>query len=182
MIKELGLSISQYLILYSKYYSKDWVIELQPTKKTYKKLISLGYLTKTRSLSAQGKKLFTNQLESGSGNKNLIKDEFNNFWEIYPRHDGILGYPRSTRVIRGSKDLAYNAYLKAVTKRNINPNDLLTALKNEIAGRTEGSKHSGRNEMTYMKGATRWLKEDEYLNWLDAPIVQEVSDYGKEVE
>lgn len=155
---ELGVSIDEYVLLYSKFYSLGWTKSVRFPKNIYESLKEKEYLSKRSTLTKDGKKFV--ELIDGS-----IPDvgDFEELWKIFPSNDAILHF-KPTRTLKTGKNntkIVYNMLLKSgVTHKFI-----MEGLNNMLESKLEESKKKGTNSFTYIPNIERWLREKRYENW-----------------
>lgn len=103
-------------------------------------------------------------------------EQFEELWLLFPQDDAYRNFPK-TRDIRRDKEKSFEEYVNAL-ERGIKHNDLITALRNEIAMR---NKPSITNQFTFMRSPVNWLRKDTYKDNMKAPDIEEDNDYGKQV-
>lgn len=103
----------------------------------------------------QGSKLLT-LIETSSKE---LREEFNRFWEEYPKTDEWAHYPK-TRLVRSSKTKTEASYYKA---REQHSGDLIfKGLVDYIQFLKDTS--TQKNNLKFMLSPYKFLEEKEYLN------------------
>lgn len=163
-LRETKLSLEEFYILYCKYYSNGWLFKYKPISLVYNSLISKKLISgKTNQLLKSGEEIISNYLKK-VGNVVDLTNSFEEFWELFPANDSIA-YFKQTRVLKREnvkdkcKILFYSHWRDS--------KDILKGLKNEIRLRQENTQRKNDNQFTYMLFIERWLKQEEWLNWLD---------------
>jgi hypothetical protein len=177
--KRLKLTINQFLLI-RLVIDK---INIAPIKETLNisgsdidKLISLNIFTKDSLFTPTLSRLkLTPEMEKAIG----TKDFFSEFYDSYPvysiRTDGSRDY------LRSDVNRARVVYNKLVGKSETKHNEVMTALKAELAEKRAS------NKMSYMKRMYKWLTSEEYLVYLEKSKAIIYSDepktisYGTEV-
>ena len=162
-IKENDLTIEEYFILHSKYFKNGLLTLYRPGKYLYTKLMKRGLLTQVKAISKDGVALVEKLDQTDAKIKKKEKEQFEEFWKAYPASDGFAHFKPTTSNKRGSKHTAKLAFKQAL--QSIKFKDLLQALINDVEQRKRQSLLTGKNELKYMVGATRWLTEEHYETW-----------------
>ena len=163
-IKDYDIGIEHYLVLYSKYFNLGWLSAYRVKEIIYTHLINLGYISANKNILKAGKEA-VEKIEGPQPEEKDYKEEFSEFWLNWPGTDKVLHFPASGRAMRGNRHEAYVAY-KACRNSGVKQEDLLSATDNHVKALTDESARLVKNQLKYLPGPTRWLKEGMYLPWI----------------
>ena len=161
-IKERGITLEEYFILTAKYAKYNWLKFYKVDNNTYDKLIKMGYLTPTRSISSWGKEEIRTII--GVMDTNELKEKrklFEEFWEAYPSNDALGKWPK-TRNFKTDKEACFRIYLTLLEKYD--HQQIIEAVMSEKQERIQNSIYE--NRLTYMPNPKRWLTEKRFINYM----------------
>jgi len=164
-IQDKFLNLDQYVLLFSKYYANGWTRGIRLSERDLLQLEEENYLTPTRMISVKGRNL-VEEIEAVEGkDPNRWSKELDQFWEAYPTDDGHNHY-KPTRTVRSGKHETKLA-LNNVLDKGIQIQELIKALKNHVNNTKSSSMTSGKNGMKYFPSPSKWLKDEQYMVWLN---------------
>lgn len=132
----------------------------------------MGLIDESCSLTAIGESVLSGCANTEHATSAPLEDKFDEIWALFPKDDGFRHFGK-TRMIRWNKSESKKAYLEAL--KTYTHQDLLKALRNEIAFRNDSSKE---NLFKYMKGSVNWFKHQSFVDFLEDS--EEVRDeHGK---
>lgn len=136
-------------------------------------LIRKGLLTSEHKITLEGKELLA-FVESKEENVKLVKkkkeDEFDKWWEAYPRSDNFE-YKGKTfdggRGIRVGKENCKIKIKAILNEGKYTIDDLIRALEFEIFQKKEKSYKENKNHMSFMQNSLTYLNQGTYMNFIE---------------
>lgn len=136
----------------------------------------MGYIDGAGHLTSSGEQIVVDNIEFDDPLQIRTGEleRFEEIWMLFPVDDttGIYG---KTRQIRYNKAETFRAYKEALQYKS--HEELVTALKNELAYRTQPN--TNENLLKYMYISYNWFYKKGYENELKAEEIK--SQYGKEI-
>lgn len=106
-------------------------------------------------------------------------EDWNLFWQTFPRHAEFQykGHKfGSTRVMKKDEQVCKGLYIKIRQEDGVNARVVQRALEVCLAVTKEESYNNWKkeNKLQYMSGCEPWLRQKQYVAWLDRELPTEV--------
>lgn len=159
-------SLEECFYLLSKHEGKGMSILFPEEVKN--NLIVHGLLTEDGLLSTKGRSIIQAFLDLPpvtNGDLELESD-FETFWKLFPSTDKIHLFP-ATRALKDNKARCKSEFT-AIVNQGYSAKDIISGLQNQLDSIKLQSLNE--NRLTYMKNSLRWLKDKEFLAWIEAKL------------
>lgn len=127
-LREHNLNLDDALVLHSKYNGLKYLITYRILESTYDKLYEKKYITSAHNITQKGIEMYQYIFDTDITTN--IDEKFQEFWDTYPSTDEIGRFPFGRIIRLGVKSKIKAIYLSKL--KNVDPDTLLTCLKNEI--------------------------------------------------
>tara|TARA_R110000851_G_scaffold153833_2_gene295856 strand:- start:929 stop:1516 length:588 start_codon:yes stop_codon:yes gene_type:complete len=165
ILNKHNLTIEEYMVLYCKYHSYNWLSRYRVAEKTYNKLINDEWLGRTRTLLNKHKEKFLYLTEGELPvKKSFTEEDLDKVWEAFPTTDKCGIHPK-TRTLRSNKKDCKIAIGNILSEGEFTATQLIGAINSEVQART--SKSIRENKLTFMKNFKSWLTARDFEGWMD---------------
>lgn len=106
--------------------------------------------------------------------------KFEKWWEEYPPTDGFsingVVFER-TRSLRKNKSECYNIFARILDSKEVELEEMINALKEEVAAKKIKSLKENKNNLTFMVNSLTYLKNRAYESWINKPKNERQHEY-----
>ena len=157
-------TLEEILALISVEYSKSGkVVPYSVNLNTFHTLKTKGALIVPENGGYEVSVTGYNELREVIGDKKRVlvnkNSRFEEFWKEFPSNDS-WGVWSKTRTLRSDKPRCKKLYERALINNNVTHEDLITAIREDIASRKSNSSKS--NSLSFMKSSSAWLQQEHY--------------------
>lgn len=139
----------------------------------YQGMIRKGLLTEEGKVTVEGQLILdflSKEEETKIVKKKVKEEEFDKWWEIYPKNDSFTYRGKSftgSRGIRVKKEDCKTKIKAILNEGKYSINDLIRALEYEVFLKKEKSFKEGKNNLTFMQNSLTYLNQGTYHNFME---------------
>lgn len=175
-VLSLGMDMNHIYILEKLEFKEAIPIE-EKTKAWIQGLVRKGYLKEDYTVTEAGG-ILLNKLRNGEDKisealesfSQANMDEFEQWWEAYPRNDEFTYKERlfkGTRTLRVKKPECRLKFYKIINSGKHTAKELIAALELEVLRKKEASFASKENKLKYMKNSLTYLNQEDYEGFVE---------------